>query len=405
MVYPMRVKLYGSGVAVVAFLCLGVATRAWQVPVDGRTTKRSEPHSQIAFVGILQVASRNSAQPFPQGSSLVKMEKLEAPQGKSIQTSTNLTPQLFAVAYPHVSFDGASVLFSGQKEKGSGWQIWEMAADGSNLRQITHCSGDCLQADYLPLNQIVYVAISGNGPLQSSTLYISQLNGGKAHPITFGPGNFYVEKVLHSGRILVSAESPLRTNLNGKSHRALYVIRPDGTGLHLLPPGSTMASSVLDGANGSQESLAPHVAPLSYPSILHLELKTGRAICLDSYLSMDAPQGRIATPIVQVRVMELKPDHQERILGNAPVEKDGSFYITVPADMPIRFALLDAHGAVIREQKSWVWIRPGEDRGCLGCHENHALAPENHWPLTLQRFDTPTPVGVDTHPTAAKKDP
>ncbi len=382
----------------VAIACVGIAASALQVPVEGRTTKKREPNPQIAFVVIPQVASSNPVQPFPQGSSLVKMAEVKASHGKSIQTPVNLTPQFYAVAYPHVSFSGGSVLFSGQKQKDSNWQIWEIAVDGSNMRQITHCSGDCLQATYLPLNQIVYSAIGGNGPLTSSTLYVSQQNGETAHPITFGPGNFQVERVLHSGRILISAESPLRVDANGTSHRALYVMRPDGTGLHLLSQDSAMARQLRINKKESRESLAPHTTPLSYPSILHLELKTGRAICLDSYLSMEAPQGHIATPIVQVRVMELEPDHQERILGNAPVEKDGSFYMTVPADIPIRFALLDANSKVIRMQRSWVWVRPGEDRGCLGCHENPAIAPENHWPITLRRFDTPTPVGVAARP-------
>jgi len=33
---------------------------------------------------------------------------------------------------------------------------------------------------------------------------------------------------------------------------------------------------------------------------------------------------------------------------------------------------------------------PGEQHGCPGCHGDKALAPENRWPLTLKRFDTPT---------------
>ena len=392
-------KVCGSVGAMAALLTFAITSSALQVLAKGSVAKNTGSPSLAEFIEIPQVASADTVQPFPQGSRLVRITTEEP-----TRPPVNLTPQFFTVAYPHVSFDGASVLFSGQKEKGSRWQIWEMAADGSNLRQITHCSSDCIQAEYLPLNQIVYAAINHTGSLQVSTLYVIQRNGKNAHPITFGPGNFQVERVLHNGRILISAESPLRVDVNGTSRRALYVMRPDGTGLHLLPPGSAIASEIRAGANGPRVSLAPHAAPLSFPSILHLELQTGRVLCLNSYISEDVLQGRIAKPITQVRVIALEPEHQERILGNAPVEKDGSFYMTVPADTPIRFALLDAHGGVIREQKSWIWARPGEDRGCLGCHENPALAPENHWPLTLQRFDTPTPVGITAHPNTAKKD-
>jgi hypothetical protein len=76
------------------------------------------------------------------------------------------------------------------------------------------------------------------------------------------------------------------------------------------------------------------------------------------------------------------------------VEKDGSFYVAVPANLPVRFQLLDAGGETIHEQRGWVWARPGEERGCAGCHESKALTPENRWPLALKRFDTPTPLGV-----------
>ncbi len=392
-------KVCGSVGAMAALLAFAVASSALQISTEGHAAKNSDSYLRAGFIEIPQAVSADLVQPFPQGSRLIHITTEEPPRIPS-----NMTQQFFAVAYPQISFDGVSMLFSGQKEKGSSWQIWEMAADGSNLRQITHCSGDCLQGAYLPLNQIVYMVIRGTGSQGESTLYVSQRDGENAHAITFGPGNFQVERVLHSGRILISAELPLRVDANGTSHRALYVMRPDGTGLHLLPPGSAVASETFSGANGSRASLAPHTAPLSFPSILHLELQTGRVLCLNSYASSDAIQGRITRSITQVRVFALGPDNQEHILGNAPVEKDGSFYVTVPADTPIRFALLDAHGAVIREQKSWIWARPGEDRGCLGCHENPALAPENHWPLTLQRFDTPTPVGITAHPNTAKKD-
>jgi hypothetical protein len=92
-----------------------------------------------------------------------------------------------------------------------------------------------------------------------------------------------------------------------------------------------------------------------------------------------------------VRVLALDEGTQhETSLGEATVEPDGSFYIAVPPDQPVRFELLDGMGRVVRAQRSWIWSRSGEERGCVGCHEDRALAPENRWPLALRRFDTPT---------------
>jgi hypothetical protein len=93
--------------------------------------------------------------------------------------------------------------------------------------------------------------------------------------------------------------------------------------------------------------------------------------------------------------------NQERPLGEASVEADGSFYIAVPPDQPVRFELLDAAGTVIRAQRSWIWSRPGEERGCVGCHEDKSVAPENRWPLALRSFDTPTRLGVEAELKAA----
>ena len=145
-----------------------------------------------------------------------------------------------------------------------------------------------------------------------------------------------------------------------------------------------------------------HAAPRWYWSTLKPESKEGYFICLDSYHSVDAPRGRLAANIARVRVLMYEDaSTQERVLGEAPVESDGSFFIAVPADRPVRFELLDPAGKVIRAQKSWIWSRPGEERGCVGCHEDKSVAPTNRWPLTLRRFDTPTRLGVEPETLAA----
>jgi hypothetical protein len=141
--------------------------------------------------------------------------------------------------------------------------------------------------------------------------------------------------------------------------------------------------------------VAAHPTPRWYWSTLNSEAKVGYFICLDASLSADAPRGRPSTMPSKVRVLALDPaTRRENCLGEAPIEQDGSFYIAVPPDRPVRFELLNADGKVAREQQSWIWARPGEEHGCVGCHEDRAVAPENHWPLALRRFDTPTCLGV-----------
>jgi hypothetical protein len=141
--------------------------------------------------------------------------------------------------------------------------------------------------------------------------------------------------------------------------------------------------------------VAAHAAPRWYWSTLRQEIKAGYFICLNAALWDDAPKVHMAPFPAQVRVLSLDPaTNKENSLGEAPIEKDGSFYIAVPPDRPVRFELLTADGKVTRRQQSWVWARPGEEHGCVGCHEDLAVAPENHWPLALRRFDAPICLGV-----------
>ena len=443
---------------------------------------------QIVFVEAPKVVSGELTKRFPEGSRVVRLTT-----GNSPQAPVNLTPGIFAAADPQVSFDGSKVLFSAEKARGARWQVWEMNSDGSGQRQITHSALDCLRPAYLPQDEIVYTAVSGKGNDSTSALYVSKRDGSDAHPITFGPGNFQIETVLQSGRLLVSAQTALVAGGRAGDSRTLYILRTDGTGLTpfrqdprqdiiregagelgdgtvlfverteparrktggslaWIRPGSlhnslitqpktnywsahelegeTLVVAKKDSAPAATNGrfdlyafnlqgktlgqliyrnpklssvqavpLMPHPVPKKYWSILHPSRKIGRVICLNSYLSTGAPHGRLNTPIARVRVITLQPDHQqERVLGDARVEKDGSFYIEVPADHPIRFELLNAQGGVIRAQRSWVWVRTGEDMGCLGCHENKAQAPPNHWPVALEQFDTPIAVGVAAQP-------
>ncbi len=143
------------------------------------------------------------------------------------------------------------------------------------------------------------------------------------------------------------------------------------------------------GASVQAVEIAAHAPVQAYRSILHPERKTGRLLCLDAYASEDVASGRIAGRVARVRVLA-KERGGERVLGEAPVEVDGSFYATVPADRAIRVELVGTKGEVVKAQRSWMWVRGGEDRGCPGCHESQALAPENRSPMALQRFDTPS---------------
>jgi hypothetical protein len=425
----------------------------------------------IAFIEAPEIRAGGTAQMFPLGSRLVRIDLSAAGAAP-----TSLTTGFFAAADPQVSFDGRRLLFAAQTERNTTWQIWEIPAEGGTPRQLTHCAEGCVQPQYLPANQISCTALERADAGRESEVQVSDDDGNSAHPITFGPGRFEIETVLRSGRLLLSADSPLVAGSGSALARNLYVIDPDGSGLILLRqddgarairsnakeladgtilflqhsgaqssagqlmairPGASHATPVATGQSGyasgtefgegtliasrrdkdkqfdlyllslhspnrvkllyqgTQTSsieavlLAPRPTAESYRSILHPARTTGRIVCLDSYASRDFATGRMPGHITRVRVVT-KRQTGERPLGEAPVERDGSFYATVPADLPIRFMLIGSHGEILKQQRSWIWVRTGEDRGCFGCHESQALAPENRSPMSLQRLDTPT---------------
>jgi HEAT repeat protein len=62
-------------------------------------------------------------------------------------------------------------------------------------------------------------------------------------------------------------------------------------------------------------------------------------------------------------------------LGTVPLAPDGSFAIEVPANTAIAFQAVDAEGRSELNEMSWIYVRPGETRGCVGCHQPRQVAP------------------------------
>ena len=67
-----------------------------------------------------------------------------------------------------------------------------------------------------------------------------------------------------------------------------------------------------------------------------------------------------------------------RILGDAPVERDGSAHFEVPADTAVYFQLLDENRMELRRMRSFISFQPGEKRACAGCHETRGVTPRPH---------------------------
>ena len=73
-------------------------------------------------------------------------------------------------------------------------------------------------------------------------------------------------------------------------------------------------------------------------------------------------------------------------LGTVPLASDGSFAVEVPADTPIALQAVDAEWRSELNEMSWVYLRPGEQRGCVGCHHKRQATPlfRGAMPLAMQ---------------------
>lgn len=132
--------------------------------------------------------------------------------------------------------------------------------------------------------------------------------------------------------------------------------------------------------------ISPRMRPKRHPSGLH-PWNYANLLALDARVSRDGPLR--GTPAdVQVEVQDA--NGRTVVAGKAPVEQDGSFYVRVPGDRPIRFLLLDKNGTVLRQEQGWFWARGGEQRYCVGCHAGPERAPENRVPAVLMHSTVPT---------------
>ncbi len=137
--------------------------------------------------------------------------------------------------------------------------------------------------------------------------------------------------------------------------------------------------------------IAPRPEPDGRSSVVSDDVSTGVLYCLSVYTTdFPSPDWLPYGAARRLRVVEGRPRSDtgaapaKRMLGEIDLEPDGSFQIRVPANIPIELQLLDEHGMSLRNC-SWIWVRNNEPRGCIGCHEDQELTPENRLPAALRR--------------------
>ena len=214
--------------------------------------------------------------------------------------------------------------------------------------------------------------------------------------ISTEPGRFLTPCALPDGGMIVAYAPPYPQDRS-------YPKDTLGYGIYRYDPDTKSLGPCLfddpDWADVDPQVIAPRREPQGQITIVVDSKTTGDVQCLNVYDSDQPRMRRIPKgQVKRVRVVEGLPGRERltsldsltysphvRVIGEAPVEEDGSFYLCLPADTPILFQLLDEDGLTLMNMRSWVWLRRGDMRGCIGCHEDKELAPENRMTQALLR--------------------
>lgn len=122
--------------------------------------------------------------------------------------------------------------------------------------------------------------------------------------------------------------------------------------------------------------------PRRLPSAVDPENPTGLLMSQDINLSVIPLHGSATADTVADRIQVFG---LEGLMREVEVENDGSFYLKIDADTPFRMQTINKKGEPVRGHSDWIWLRPNERRGCVGCHADPELAPYNRVPQAVRQ--------------------
>lgn len=212
------------------------------------------------------------------------------------------------------------------------------------------------------------VSVSYNRPLHSRINLSSSI-----------AGYFNSVALFKQGKLLVSYKSD-------NDRYSLYEFDPEKQAIGNLVYKDT-DFDVIDAV-----CVKVHHRPKKLPSEVDPAVKTGLLLCQNINLTgMQSPEGEFLNPAA----CKIEINGVDASLGVVDVEKDGSFYLKVEADKPFTIKTLDKEGKVINGPGSWIWVRPNERRGCIGCHEDNEMVPANRFSLAVKSNPVAVPVHIN----------
>jgi len=216
-----------------------------------------------------------------------------------------------------------------------------------------------------------------------------------------------LRRPLHHYRAITKKEDGLFHSPSGLPDGSILVSRRsadggDTHGLYRFDPKTGHSEPIFDSPDYHEiqaRVIHPREEPDGRSSVVTEKDPNGKLYCLSVNISDMAHLGWSPAGMVKrLRILEgipltkdavgsngrasghwhngIPPLAQRRVLGEIDLNPDGSFNVEVPANVPIELQTLDADGMALRSC-SWIWAKNHEPRGCIGCHEDGELTPEN----------------------------
>lgn len=335
------------------------------------TIVSTEPWYQLTFVGM----ENGTSDEYGAGTTTNLYScKLDGSQVRRL--TFNLSDNMD----PFIMYDGR-LLFAGRhrstlyKEDAGRVSLFGINIDGADYALFHAGRGKCIKRMPCMTTKglVVYIEadelrLDGAGSI-GSTLIRRPLRSYR-QITTETDGLFHSPSPLADGRILVSRRSPDNTDTYG-----VYRMDPSGGKLEKIFDSP-------DYHDIQAKIISPRPEPDGRSSVVTENDPNGKLYCIDVYMNdLAKPEWMPRGTAKRLRVIEGSrpadtPLIQRRILGEIDIEQDGSFNVEIPANTPIELQILDADGLALRSC-NWIWARNHEPRGCIGCHEDGELTPEN----------------------------
>jgi len=164
--------------------------------------------------------------------------------GQSMQCRQLATLPAGSYQHPEVSWDGKRIMFAfcetnstvgdSQETLEQHYHLFEMASDGSGLRQVTEGPYDDFSSRYLPDGKILFLSTRrggfhrcGRGPCPVHALALADADGSNPRVISFHETHEWDPAVLNDGRVIYTRWDYV--DRNAVYYQQLWSVRPDGS--------------------------------------------------------------------------------------------------------------------------------------------------------------------------------